>query len=96
MYSKQVMEKKLLTQQQLVKLAGVDRAQPMMVKLTVLEAATILGVTAQFLRMGLRQGRFSEFGTAVKFRRWAYYINSERFYTYVNSTGGNPPCLKKR
>ena len=52
-------------------------------KLTVSEAAAIMGVTPQFLRMGLRQGRFSEFGVAVKMKRWAYYINAERFYKYL-------------
>ena len=52
-------------------------------KITVSEAAAIMGVTPQFLRMGLRQGRFSEFGVAVKMKRWAYYINAERFYKYL-------------
>ena len=51
--------------------------------LSVPEAATVLGVTPQFLRLGLQQGRFP-FGTAVKMRRWAYYINSERFYNYIS------------
>ena len=50
--------------------------------LEVQEAARVLGVTPQFLRLGLQQGRFP-FGTAVKFRRWSYYINSDRFYAYV-------------
>ncbi len=53
-------------------------------KLTVPEAAAIMGVDPQFLRIALRQGRFSEFGTAVKMRRWVYYINTERFYRYLN------------
>jgi len=51
-------------------------------KLTVPEAAAIMGVTPQFLRMGLRHGKFP-FGTAVKFKRWSYYINAERFYAYL-------------
>ena len=51
-------------------------------KLTVTEAAAIMGVTPQFLRMGLRHGKFP-FGTAVKFKRWSYYINAERFYAYL-------------
>ena len=50
--------------------------------LAVKDVARVLGVTPQFLRLGLQQGRFP-FGTAVKFRRWAYYINSDRFYAYV-------------
>lgn len=51
-------------------------------KLTVPEAAAIMGVTPQFLRMGLRHGKFP-FGTAVKFSQWSYYINAERFYAYM-------------
>ena len=51
-------------------------------KLTVPEAAAIMGVTPQFLRMGLRHGKFP-FGTAVKFKRWSYYINAERFHDYL-------------
>ena len=50
--------------------------------LAVKEVARALGVTPQFLRLGLQQGRFP-FGTAVKMKRWAYYINSERFYAYI-------------
>ncbi len=52
-------------------------------KLTVAHAAAMMDVTPQFLRLGLQQGRFSEFGTAVKMKRWAYYINAERFYEYM-------------
>lgn len=52
-------------------------------KITVPEAAAMMGVTPQFLRIGLRQRRFP-FGTAVKFRRWAYYVNAEKFYEYIS------------
>ena len=51
-------------------------------KITVSEAAQIMGVDPQFLRMGLRHGKFP-FGTAIKFKRWSYYINAERFYAYL-------------
>ena len=51
-------------------------------KIPVNEAAAIMGVTPMFLRLALREGRFP-FGTAVKFRRWSYYINAERFYAYL-------------
>ena len=52
-------------------------------KLTVPEAAAIMGVTPQFLRMGLRHGKFP-FGVAVKMKkRWAYYISADRFYAYL-------------
>ncbi len=54
-------------------------------KLTIKEAAAIMGVTPQFLRLGLQQGRFP-FGTAVKMKRWAYYINHTKFYEYLAST----------
>lgn len=51
-------------------------------KLTVVEAAAIMDVDPQFLRLALQQGRFP-FGTAVRFKRWSYYINAERFYQYL-------------
>jgi hypothetical protein len=52
-------------------------------KITVPEAAKIMGVTPMFLRIGLRNGKFP-FGTAIKFRkRWSYYINPERFEKWM-------------
>lgn len=52
-------------------------------RLTVERAAAQMGVTPQFLRMGLRAGRFP-FGTAVKMdKRWSYYINPARFQRYM-------------
>ena len=51
-------------------------------KLTIKQAAAMMGVTMQFLRMGLRQQRFP-FGIAVKMKRWAYYINPEQFIEYI-------------
>lgn len=51
-------------------------------KLTVKQAAALMGVTPQFLRLGLQQGRFP-FGVAIKMKRWAYYINASRFYDYL-------------
>ena len=58
-------------------------------KLTVVEAAAIMDVDPQFLRIALQQGRFSEFGVAVKMKRWSYYINAERFYDYLAGLGVN-------
>lgn len=52
-------------------------------KIGVEEAAEQLGVTPQFLRLALQQGRFSYFGEAVKFKRWSYYINAERLNEYL-------------
>ena len=53
-------------------------------KITVSEAARQMGVTQEFIRMGLRQGRLP-FGAAVKMKgRWSYYINKTAFNTYIN------------
>lgn len=57
--------------------------RPIIKKLTIVEAARHMDCDPQFLRIALRQGRFSEFGTAVKMRRWVYYINAERFFAYM-------------
>ena len=54
-------------------------------KLTVPEAAAIMGVTPQFLRIALQQERLP-FGTAVKMKkRWAYYVNARRFFAYLEA-----------
>ena len=52
----------------------------MSARISVTEAAARMGVNPQFLRMGLRAGKFP-FGTAVQMPggRWSYYINAERF-----------------
>src|SRR5690606_32153624 len=49
-------------------------------RVSVEEAARIMGVTPMFIRMGLRHGRLP-FGVAVQMPggRWRYYINAERF-----------------
>jgi hypothetical protein len=57
-------------------------AQGLKQKLTVVEAAKIMGVTPQFLRLGLQQHRFP-FGEAVKMKRWSYYINAEKFQRWM-------------
>jgi hypothetical protein len=44
-----------------------------------------MGVTEQFIRLGLQQQRFP-FGEAVKFEgRWSYYINANKFEMYMNT-----------
>ena len=50
----------------------------------VSEAAEKLGMSAQTLRLGLRQNLFP-FGTAVKTseRRYVYYVNRERLEKYL-------------
>jgi len=56
----------------------------------VVEAAEILGMNPQLLRLGLQQGRFP-FGTAVQTskRRWSYYINRQKFFEYLNGQNEN-------
>ena len=53
-------------------------------KITIQEAAAIMKITPRFLQMALQQNRF-DFGTAVKFSRWSYYINTERFIQYMRA-----------
>ncbi len=56
--------------------------KPRPVKISIKDAADIMGVTPRFLQMGLQQGRFP-FGTAVEMTQWSYYINTERFIRYM-------------
>ena len=63
----------------LQELLGVS---PRPIKITVKDAAAIMGVTPRFLQMGLQQGRFP-FGVGVEMEVWAYYINTERFIKYM-------------
>ena len=52
-------------------------------KITVKEAAEIMGVTPRYIHLGLQLGKFP-FGTAIKIdKRWSYYINAERFRKYM-------------
>ena len=51
--------------------------------ITLPEAAEMMGVPPQFLRVGLQQEKFP-FGAAVKMKkRYAYYINPEQFKEYM-------------
>lgn len=60
-------------------------------KLSVKEAASLMGKSIEFVRAGLRDGRFS-FGTAVKLSsRWSYHISPKLFYEYIN---GNEKMMK--
>ncbi len=56
--------------------------KPRPIKLAILQAAEIMGVTPQFLRMGLQQGRLP-FGVGVEMDAWSYYINTTRFIKYM-------------
>lgn len=51
-------------------------------KLTVQEAAEIMGVTPQFLRAALQQEKFP-FGVAVEMKQNEFYINAYRFILYM-------------
>ena len=57
------------------------------------EAALIMGVSAQFLRMALLQEKFS-FGVGVKMGQNEFYINTERFLLYMKGSdlGGKKPA----
>lgn len=50
--------------------------------ITVQQAAEIMNVSPQFLRMALMQDRFP-FGTGVKMGQNEFYINTERFLLYM-------------
>ena len=50
--------------------------------MSVEEAAAIMGVSKEFLRLGLQQRRFP-FGEAVKMGCWRYYLNRRRFELYM-------------
>ena len=55
-----------------------------MKKFKVVDAAKLMGVCPQFIRVGLQTGKFP-FGTAVKMSsRWTYYINEKKFFAYIS------------
>ncbi|NLJ82313.1 MAG: hypothetical protein GX330_04210 [Bacteroidales bacterium] len=61
-------------------LEDIKKEKP--VKLTIKEAAQVMGVTPRFLQLALQQSKF-DFGVAVESERWVYYINTERFLKYM-------------
>ncbi len=50
--------------------------------ITVPEAAEIMAVTPQFLRLAIMEGRFP-FGVGVKMEQNAFYINTVRFVKWM-------------
>ncbi len=56
-------------------------------RISIAEAAYLLGCDPQFLRLAMQQGRFTEFGHAAKKRRWVYYINRHRLHQYIGNGG---------
>ena len=52
-------------------------------KITIKEAAKILGKSEQFIRVGLQRGLLP-FGVAYKMSsKYSYYISPKKFYEYV-------------
>lgn len=55
-------------------------------RLTTKEAAKLLGLPEQTLRVFIQYGRFKEFAEAIKIgksKHWTYYINAPRLYEYL-------------
>lgn len=53
-------------------------------RISVQEAAKIMGVTCGFVYVGLRKGKFP-FGSAIRHEsgRWTYWIGRKRFFDYL-------------
>ena len=57
-----------------------------MKKITVAEAAAIMGVSQQFVRIGLQRG-ILKFGYAVKMsNRFTYHISPTKFNEYIRDS----------
>lgn len=56
-------------------------------KLTIKEASKVMGISEQFLRVLIRQNKFS-WATATQIggpnTRWTYWINEEAFKRYMD------------
>lgn len=50
--------------------------------ITIPQAAEIMSVTPQFLRLAIMEGRFP-FGVGVKMEQNVFYINTVRFIKYM-------------
>lgn len=50
--------------------------------ITISQAAEIMSVTPQFLRLAIMEGRFP-FGVGVKMEQNVFYINTVRFIKYM-------------
>ena len=61
-------------------LSDLERDMPSTI--TVPEAAEIMSVTPQFLRLAIKEGRFP-FGVGVKMEQNVFYINTVRFVKYM-------------
>ena len=57
-------------------------------RITTQEAAKMLGVSQQFVRLGIRSGRLS-IGTAVKMSTvWCYHISKSKLNAYLGLKEG--------
>lgn len=55
-----------------------------MKKISIAQAAKEMGVSQQFVRIGLQRG-ILKFGVAVKMSdRYTYHISPTKFYEYIN------------
>lgn len=63
-----------------------------MERITVKQAATVLGVSEQFIRIGMQRGQLP-IGTAVKFKRWVYHISP---YLLEQYTGQKNAALRQQ
>ena len=60
-----------------------------MERISVKEAASVLGVSEQFIRIGMQRGLLP-IGTAVKLKRWVYHISPFLLEQYTGKK--MPPC----
>lgn len=52
-------------------------------RMTVAEAASLMGVSKDYIRVGLQRGLLP-FGTAIKMsNRYTYFISSKKFFEYL-------------
>lgn len=52
-------------------------------RMTVAEAASLMGVSRDYIRVGLQRGLLP-FGTAVKMsNRYTYYISAKKLFEYI-------------
>lgn len=59
-----------------------------MERVSVKEAASLLGVSQQFVRLGIRSGRLP-IGTAVKMSSvWCYHISRNKLIAYLEMKEG--------
>jgi hypothetical protein len=65
-------------------------------KVNIAEAAEILGMSAQGLRIALQRGKFSYFGEAWKNdEKWTYYINRNRLEEYAGIKKRNEKFIER-